>query len=66
MMKKKKKKKKMIMMVVVMIIMCEWWQLYLRCEQPLARFRLGEKRTWKPKIVVQGAKIIPFSRRYLV
>jgi hypothetical protein len=43
---------------------CE--QLYLCCEQLLARFRLSEKTTWKPKRAVQGTKIVPVYRPQLV
>ena len=39
------------------------WVLADVCEQLLARFRLGEKRAWKPKRVVQGAKNEPVSKR---
>jgi hypothetical protein len=49
----------MTMMMTMIMIMRGCWKLYLRCEQLLAGFRPGEKRAWKPKGIVQGAKIVP-------
>ena len=56
----------MKMKMIMMMIMRGWWQPYLWCEQFLARFRLSEKTIWKPKRVVQGAKILLIYKRQLV
>ena len=42
------------------------WVKAAVCEQLSDRLRYGEKRAWKTKRVVQGAKFLPVSRRYLV
>jgi hypothetical protein len=55
-----------IIMMIMMIIMRGWWQLYLLCEHLLDGFRIGEKRAHKNTRFVQGEKIVPVSRQYLV